>query len=269
MSLENREAHFEFGANWRDYARTVNKARIDLAIEGMRKLFPDGITGKTFLDIGCGSGLHALAALELGAESVVGIDIDENSVATTRELLKQYAPDKNWKAEIVSVFDTSAAALGTFDIVYSWGVLHHTGSMWRAIERAAALVRPGGRFAIAIYAKTPFDPAWKVEKRLYSSSPPAVQWMLRQCFFAALMAGKTLRGKNPLAIFRDPLTRGMSLSHDVHDWLGGYPYETASADELNSRISQLGFTELRSFRLPESLGVLGTGCHEFVFLKQS
>ncbi|MBR0713076.1 bifunctional 2-polyprenyl-6-hydroxyphenol methylase/3-demethylubiquinol 3-O-methyltransferase UbiG [Bradyrhizobium liaoningense] len=265
MSLRDREAHFEFGANWRDYAKTIDQARIDLAIAGLEKLFPEGVAGKTVLDIGCGSGMHALAALLLGAASVLAIDLDENSVSTTRELLKRYAPDKKWDTKICSVFDTSSDATGTFEIVYSWGVLHHTGDMWQAIEKAAALVRPGGQFALAIYAKTPLDFAWKIEKRLYASSPAAIQWMFRQLFFAVLMAGRALRGKNPLAVFRDPLTRGMNLSHDVHDWLGGYPYETASAEELDSRITGLGFAELRSFRLPDAIGLLGTGCHEFVF----
>jgi 2-polyprenyl-6-hydroxyphenyl methylase/3-demethylubiquinone-9 3-methyltransferase len=269
MSLKDREAHFEFGANWREYAKTIDETRIDLAIAGLRKLFPEGIAGGTFLDIGCGSGLHALAALSLGATSVLAIDIDENSVGTTRELLNKYAPDKKWDAKVMSVFDASPAVLGTFDIVYSWGVLHHTGDMWHAIEKAAALVGTGGQFALAIYAKTPFDVAWKIEKRLYSSSPAAVQWVLRQSFLAVLLAGKAVRGKNPLTIFRDPLTRGMNLYHDVHDWLGGYPYETAAADELTSRMSALGFYELRSFRLPDSLGLLGSGCHEFVFVRQS
>jgi len=157
MNLKDREGHFEFGANWREYAKTIDKNRIDLATAGLKKLFPEGIAGKSFLDIGCGSGLHALAALSLGASSVLAIDIDENSVGTTREVLKKYAPDKKWDAKITSVFDTSPDALGTFDVVYSWGVLHHTGNMWHAIEKAAALVGTGGQFSLAIYAKTPFD----------------------------------------------------------------------------------------------------------------
>jgi 2-polyprenyl-6-hydroxyphenyl methylase/3-demethylubiquinone-9 3-methyltransferase len=141
--------------------------------------------------------------------------------------------------------------------------------MWKAVERAAMFVKTGGQLALAIYAKTPLDSAWKMEKRIYSSSPASVQWLLRQSFVAALMAAKTLRGKNPMVIFRESLARGMNLSHDVHDWLGGYPYETATAEELNSRICALGFTEERSFRIPDSIGLLGSGCHEFVFLRRT
>jgi SAM-dependent methyltransferase len=269
MDLTDRKNHFEFGANWRDYAKTVDKTRIESAVAALGKLFPDGLAGKTFLDIGCGSGLHSLAALLLGAAAVVSLDIDENSVSTTQEVLKKYAPNDKWEAKILSIFDADPGTLGTFDVVYSWGVLHHTGDMWNAIERATRFVKPAGQLALAIYAKTTLDAAWKIEKRIYSSSPASVQWLLRQSFAAMLMAAKTVRGKNPLTVFRDPLVRGMNLSHDVHDWLGGYPYETATPEELNSRISAFGFIEERSFRIPDSIGLLGSGCHEFVFLRRA
>src|SRR5215468_8159747 len=122
MSLLDRDTHFEFGENWRDYAELIDQRRVDDATEGLRKLFPDGISGKTFLDLGCGSGLHSLAALLLGARAVTAIDIDETSVATTRATLTKFAPDRNWKTEVRSVFDLSLDD-GQFDIVYSWGVL--------------------------------------------------------------------------------------------------------------------------------------------------
>lgn len=269
MPLTDRETHFEFGQNWRDYAKTVDKARIDSAIDGVRKLFPEGLDGKTFLDIGCDSGLHSLAALSLGAASVLAIDIDENSVATTREMLSTYAPDADWRVEIVSVLDANPETLGTFDVVYSWGALHHTGDMWRAIEKAASFVIPSGQFALAIYARTTFDVPWKIEKRIYKSAPAGVQWLLRQTFIGALMAARLARGKNPMVLFRGPLKRGMNLSHDVHDWMGGYPYETATADELEIRITALGFSSIRSFPIAGAIGLFGSGCHELVFQKKA
>ena len=121
MDLTERETHFEFGENWKNYARTIDQKRIDSAVEGVKKLFPDGLAGKDILDVGCGSGLHSLAALLLGAASVTAIDIDENSVSTTQALLTKYAPDSKWTAKVVSIFDASPATLGQFDVVYSWG----------------------------------------------------------------------------------------------------------------------------------------------------
>ena len=270
MSLTDRKAHFEFGKNWQNYSKTIDQRRIDSAIQGVKKLLPDGLAGKSFLDIGCGSGLHSLAALSLGASSVTALDIDENSINTTRQILTEHAPGARWSAEVVSIFDASAATLGQFDVVYSWGVLHHTGDMWRAIERAAELVKPGGQFAIAIYTATASDAVWKAEKRLYAHAPAPIQWGMRKAYMAAFLAAKALLGTNPVSYVRDyPKTRGMNFSHDAHDWLGGYPYETASADEMHRRIGALGFTELRSFRLSQKIGLFGAGCNEFVFAKQS
>lgn len=267
MSLLERQSHFEFGKNWKAYSRKIDQGRIDSAIKDLTKLFPEGLAGKMFLDIGCGSGLHSLAALKLGAVSVTAIDLDEESVETTKAVLTQFAPQANWKADVVSIFDASPQTLGTFDVVYSWGVLHHTGDMWRAIERAGALVEPGGRFAIAIYEATPFDSVWKVEKKLYAHAPRPMQWLLRQFYMAALLARVSLR-ENPVAYVRNyARLRGMDFSHDAHDWLGGHPYETASAHDLIARVCAQGFTELRSFPIPRTIGLLGTGCSEFVFIR--
>jgi 2-polyprenyl-6-hydroxyphenyl methylase/3-demethylubiquinone-9 3-methyltransferase len=268
MNLTERKTHFEFGENWKNYSKTVDQKRIDSAIEGVRKLFPGGLTGKTFLDIGCGSGLHSLAALSLGATSVTAIDIDENSVAATREVLAKYAPGSRWTAQISSIFDASPDTLGKFDVVYSWGVLHHTGDMWRAIECATHFVNPGGQFAIAIYSATKCDAMWKVEKKFYAGASRPIQWSIRQLYMAAFLTGKTLLGKNPMSYVRNySEARGMNFSHDAHDWLGGYPYETASATEIRDRICKMGFIEERSFPWPASVGLFGTGCHELVFQK--
>ena len=269
MSLTERETHFEFGDNWKNYSKTIDKKRINSAIAGVKKLFPDGLTGKTFLDIGCGSGLHSLAALSLGAAAVTAVDIDENSVSTTQALLTKYAPDRKWTAKVASVFDASPDVLGTFDVVYSWGVLHHTGDMWRAIECAANLVKPGGQFAIAIYYAGMFDRMWKAEKRFYSRAPRPLQWSIRQIYMIAFLTARTLLGGgNPISYVRNYSEgRGMNFSHDAHDWLGGYPYEAASAEEMVERISTLGFVETQSFLIPVTSGLFGSGCHEFVFQK--
>jgi 2-polyprenyl-3-methyl-5-hydroxy-6-metoxy-1,4-benzoquinol methylase len=264
MDLTKRESHFEFGKNWKDYAATIDRDRIDAAVMGLGKLFPEGLAGKTFLDIGCGSGLHSLAALSLGAKSVLATDIDENSVSTTRQVLSRTSKER-WEARVISIFDMSPEQMGPFDVVYSWGVLHHTGAMWRAIEAATKMVKPGGQFALAIYAKTPLDAAWKLEKRIYSKGSNATQWLLRQTFVAALLSAQALRGRNPMALLSSTKARGMNFFHDVHDWLGGYPYETASGDDLHDRICSMGFSEERSFRIPDSIGLFGSGCNEFVF----
>jgi len=169
---------------------------------------------------------------------------------------------------VLSIFDAAPDALGRFDVVYSWGVLHHTGDMWRAIEKATGLVGDGGAFAIAIYNATSMDPFWTVEKRLYTALPRPGQWLIRQSFVGAWLAGKAVQGTSPIAYLRDyHQARGMNFSHDAHDWLGGYPYETASAEELRAFFARHGLAEERGFPRPKSVGLFGSNCHEFVFRK--
>lgn len=262
------EGHFAFGENWKSFARVVDDRRIEQAVIGTRRLFPgDELKGARFLDIGCGSGLSSLAALRLGASSVDAIDIDSASVETTRHLLTRHAPGAQWTVRELSVFDLPGELRSLYDVVYSWGVLHHTGDMWRAVECAASMAKPGGMLAIALYRKTPSCRYWQIEKRLYSRSPRFVQAVVSGLFKTAWILNGFYRGLKPLETIRDYHTgRGMSWSHDVHDWLGGYPYESAAAEDVRSRLSKLGFSLLREFVHTPTRGVMGTGCDEFVVI---
>src|SRR5690349_21262868 len=82
------EIRFGFGENWRDFvANSVSPARVEAAVAGLRRICRSAdLTGKVFLDIGCGSGLSSLAACVLGARRVVAFDFDENSVAASTAL---------------------------------------------------------------------------------------------------------------------------------------------------------------------------------------
>ncbi len=262
------EAHFAFGDNWADYARTITPAAIDQACRDLDRLIPrEDIDGRRFLDIGCGSGLASLAALRAGAREVVALDLDPASVATTRRLLAAEAPEAAWSAREVSVFDLDPEAEGRFDIVYSWGVLHHTGDMWTAVERAARMLAPGGLFAVALYCRTPLCPLWTLEKRLYARAPAWLQAVIRAPYKLAFLLGLLATGRSPMRFIRDYAgKRGMSWHHDVHDWLGGYPYESTTPEALLRRVEGMGLVQIRSFtRPPVALGLFGSHCDEFVF----
>lgn len=266
-NLKNIDAHFAFGKNWASYASLIGEAQIEEAIKGLLKLIPaDEFKGRSLLDIGCGSGLHALAAARLGVSRILAIDIDPDSVATSSGVLSGGCLDAAWQAKLMSVFELDAVRYGTFDIVYSWGVLHHTGSMLEAIEKAASMVAPNGLLAIALYRRTRMDSFWKVEKRVYSRAPKICQSILRMGYIAAFRFAMLARGqrwREYVAKYRS--FRGMDFHHDVHDWLGGYPFETVSASEVEAILSKLGFVAERVFARPTSSGIFGSGCDEFVY----
>ena len=266
-TLKSVDSHFAFGKNWAEYAKHINERRINSATCALRDLIPD-LSGKRFLDIGCGSGLSSLAALRLGAASVEATDIDADSVKTAEAVLSAHGPRGRWNVQALSVFDLDPQRQGTFDVVHSWGVLHHTGAMDEAIEKAAAMVSKNGLFVVALYHKTPLCWAWTIEKRIYTSCPAAMQKALRGLWIAAFASSLTLTGRS----FRNYVEtysnrRGMSFWTDVHDWMGGFPYESISQQQMNATMMRHGFRLEKFKSCGARLGLLGTGCDEYVYAR--
>ncbi len=269
-SLRDVESHFRFGDNWASYAGGIDDEAIAEAERGLLRLVPrEALAGRMFLDIGCGSGIHALAALRLGAARVLAVDIDPRSVETTRALLAAQRPQARWSVETVSVFDLRPEQFGTFDVVYSWGVLHHTGDLDTAMRRAAALVAPGGLFAFALYRATHLDRFWVAEKRWYASASPRAQKLAQGVYTRLFKLGLAATGRSFSAYTAKKKTeRGMDFDHDVHDWLGGYPYETIAPAEVARLMRELEFAEVRRIaREKRELGLFGSGCDEYVYRK--
>lgn len=253
---------FAFGENWRRFLDLLTPARIEAAETSLREMLGvRTLAGRSFLDVGSGSGLFSLAARRLGAV-VRSFDYDPASVACTRELRRRYFDDDpEWVVDRGSILDDSyTGALGTFDVVYAWGSLHHTGQMWRAIDRSAALVAPGGRFFLAIYNdQGARSSAWRVIKRVYcggaagrlavTATAVPIFWMQEQL---ARLAGRR----------RDTVRlRGMSPYRDWIDWLGGYPFEVASVDAL------IHFHQARGFVAERQVTTRRLGCNQIVFVR--
>jgi len=265
--LKQVESHFAFGENWADFAGRLDETAITEADKGLLKLIDrDDLKECSFLDIGCGSGVHSLAALRLGASRVLAVDIDPVSVATAKAVLGKFGPDGDWSVENLSVFDLDSKALGHFDIVYSWGVLHHTGELDRAMLQAAKMVDHGGLLVLALYRPTTLDPFWLWEKHWYMQASPSAQQRARAAYLYALRLGLLVTGRSYGDYVRSYRSRrGMSLEHDVHDWLGGYPYEPIGGEEVEMRMQDLGFKAIKTTARPANLGLLGSGCDEFVY----
>lgn len=253
---------FRFGRNWHNFLSTLNDSRIDIAKKSLLTMLNvSSLKGKTFLDAGSGSGLFSLAARLMGAK-VVSFDYDPDSVACTKELKQRYFKnDRNWIINEGSVLNSSfVESLGEFDVVYSWGVLHHTGNMYQAFENIATLVAPNGLLFVSIYNDQGLiSKHWLLVKRLYNRNSFYKYFLT--ILYAPYLFGvgiilRTATGK--LA-----LERGMSIWHDMIDWLGGYPFEVAKPNEVIAYFNKQGL-ELKKI---QSRGKR-MGCNEFVFTKK-
>ena len=266
-NLKNVSSHFLFGENWKQFSGSITESNVQAAVAGLARVLPrDLLAGRDVLDIGSGSGLSAVAALRLGAKSVTAVDIDADSVATTQAVLARFAPGAPVSVRLLSVFDLEQAGLRAFDIVYSWGVLHHSGDVGGALSTAARTVKPGGFLVLALYRRTPIDFLWVGEKRLYAHGPAALKAVIRGAFKSAYLLGLSAMGRSPLRYLREYNERGMSWSHDVHDWLGGYPYEPLDSHEVVDRLAAIGFVpDLVIERPLRSFGLFGTPCNEYRF----
>ena len=266
------EYRFEFGENWSQFLPLVDERRIrDAEVSLSSMLECSTLEGRRFLDVGCGSGLFSLAARRLGAR-VVSFDYDPNSVACTLELKRRYFPDDlSWSIQQGSALDeTLLDRLGAFDVVYSWGVLHHTGNMWQALANMDRCVKPGGQLFIAIYNDTGTQAQrWRFIKRTYNRLPRPLRKPFAALVVAPIFAKSLVRasltfslGKEIRSWFGSNLSRGMTRWRDIVDWVGGYPYEFATADVI------FDFYRKRGYRLQRLIIGGGLGCNEFVFVKE-
>jgi 2-polyprenyl-6-hydroxyphenyl methylase/3-demethylubiquinone-9 3-methyltransferase len=265
------EVRFAFGKNWQRFLRVLNDDRITEAEKSLRAMLDvDDLRGKLFVDIGSGSGLLSLAAMRLGAAKVHSFDYDPQSVACAQELKRRYFQQAdNWTIEQGSALDSAYLAhLGQFDVVYSWGVLHHTGNMWQALENVILPVAAKGKLFIAIYNdQGVYSRLWTGVKRRYSSRfvwrVPITVFFVSYFAVRGLIADLALLHKNPLNRYRQyKKSRGMSYFTDMRDWLGGYPFEVAKPETI------FDFFRARGFEMVKLKTVGGgLGCNEFVFAR--
>jgi SAM-dependent methyltransferase len=263
------DTRFAFGRNWQSFLRVLDEDRVRTATDSLAAMLErTDLDGVRFLDAGCGSGIFSLAARRLGAR-VVSFDLDSDSVACTRELRRRFFPnDTMWDVYEGSALDEKfLTQLGDFDVVYSWGVLHHTGDMWRALDLIVRPLMRGGQLFVAIYNdQGAWSRRWTAIKRRYCSSlwwrfaivsTVIPYWVLRS------FAADLVWGRDPRKRYREYRGgRGMSQWHDWIDWLGGYPFQVARPEEIHTFYRQRGLVLTRLTTAGGSVG-----CNEFVFAR--
>ena len=271
-SIPDNEVRFEFGANWLRFLADVDESRIRTAESSLRScLRIPSLEGRSFLDVGSGSGLFSLAAARLGAARVHSFDLDDKSVACARQLKARYAPAlETWRNERGDVTDDRyCAALGEFDVVYCFGVLHHTGSMWRALDNVTGCVASGGLLFLSIYNdQGATSTRWRRVKRLYNRFPVR----LRPLYAAAAWAPFELRAA-ATGLVHEPRAyldtwkhrnRGMSRWRDIVDWIGGYPFEVANPERVLDRCRAHGLEPITLQTVGSSLG-----CNQYLFTRRA
>ena len=227
---------FSFGENWTKLLGGVDEPRLAHAERSLTESFAgEDLSGRVFVDLGAGSGLFSLAAARLGAARVVSVDVDPFSLACAAELRHRFAPRVRWDVHRGSALDRDfLATLPRADVLYSWGVLHHTGAMWSAVGNALGLLAPGGLACIALYNRPNKLRLHMALKRTYNRMPRPLRPLLAGAYAGAQLGRVALRGGNPLEHVRKypERERGMSFWRDVEDWLGGLPYEFAEVDDV-------------------------------------
>jgi 2-polyprenyl-6-hydroxyphenyl methylase/3-demethylubiquinone-9 3-methyltransferase len=261
---------FPFGENWKQFLSRLNENQIEIAKESICTMLElDSMAGRSFLDVGCGSGLFSLAARSLGAR-VCSFDFDPQSVACANELRRRYFPsDPQWSVAEGSILDEDfVVGLGKYDFVYAWGVLHHTGDMWSALRNAAKPVSPGGVLFVAIYNdQNILSTFWHRVKKIYCTGRLgrySVLAVFIPWFFMRTLAVGVVKFKNPIRPFTNySEKRGMSIFNDWLDWLGGYPFEVAKPEQIWRYYRDLRF-DLVNFVSTNRLG-----CNQYVFQKRA
>lgn len=264
-----RDPVFPFGENWRHFLDQLTPRQVEVAAESLRRFLgvPD-LEGKRFVDVGCGSGLFSYAAVvRLGAADAISVDADPEAVAVTRELWRRAGAPSHWTIRHGSILDPAfVAALPRAEVVYAWGALHHTGRVWDALDATARLVLPGGVLYVALYNRVrgPFGSRfWWHVKRWYVAAPGWQQAPARQIFRRLYAVRQVLQGKPPAPSAETYAAekRGMVCETNIHDWLGGFPYEAVTVDAVWSFMRR----RFPAFRLTRLQRVRGLANNEYLF----
>ncbi len=251
------------------FSKFYNDPSVGFHIDEAKKslepfLLGDDLSGKTFLDAGCGGGLFSVAAHRLNASAITSFDNDSKMLSFCSEIKSREGFEAHWQILEGSILDLQfVKSLGSFDYVYCWGVVHHTGDMWKAIENIISVVKSGGCIYLGVYNNASAFGFWddrrfgsskfwyRVKKMIYLS-PKFIKkaaLLISLFFYRLVSATDSMTGGYKFKNFHE---RGMTGSVAIQDWLFGFPYEFASVDEVVNYMIGQGF---RLERIDSNIGL--------------
>lgn len=202
------------------------KANVANKICTLADLPPEWFRGKTVMDAGCGQGRWTYGFGQLGVGRCVSMDISESGVGRTTEIAKEYGDQfqvlrKDLRQDL--------GLASEFDLVWCFGVLHHTGNTYAGFQNLAKCVMPGGYLFVMIYGEP--RPGFP-DDYLYHHEMVTTRNRLRNVPF-----------EQKVSILEQ--TYGQELLHGYFDAISPAVNDLYRWDELASWFVEAGFTDIK------------------------
>jgi SAM-dependent methyltransferase len=262
--VDAQEYAGSFGFQWQLYARTqlddASSQRSERAFRRRTGFRPEDLAGKLVLDVGCGMGRFAEVATRWGAH-VVGIDLSLASEVAAKNLAERTATI--FQADVFKL----PFAPGSFDYIYSIGVLHHTPDCEKAFMGLPKLLKPGGQIAIWLYsAYNPWyrmsDVYRKVTKRMKPQTLHkfcrlvvplyGLHQGLKKIPLVGRLASSSLAWLVPMSHNKDATWRVL----DTFDWYSPWYQSKHTYEEVFRWFEDCGLQDLKVIEQP--IAVRGT-----------
>jgi 2-polyprenyl-6-hydroxyphenyl methylase/3-demethylubiquinone-9 3-methyltransferase len=210
-----------YKAHWTEYPLEIQGV-----LEHLNDLWPEGVKGKNVLDGGSGSGMVSVGFALLGA-NVTGVDITPQCVENGKRNAERFGVQCRFFCKDLTDLDLGNER---FDIVYSWGVIHHSEDARKSFSNLAKHLKPGGEMVLAVYLKTYLSGFWNFSRVFYQKAPKWFQSIFREsgsCFLNGVdFIKKLIFGKSRYML------RGTNNKELINDWFG-VPHRTFhSYDEV-------------------------------------
>lgn len=235
-----------------DVLWTQHLPKIEKQIEFLNKLIGrDNIENKIVLDAGCGTGIAAISFKKLGANKVIGIDISKKSLLTAKKL----AEEAGVKLKFITGDLLNLPLKGNFDIIHSFGALHHTGDTKGAFANLINLLGENGQFYLALYWRTRLTFLHQFIRKILRLLPESA-WEPISKFITKFMVGKkkTQRGFDGYGEALDWLCvphRDHYRPEEIKKWFKEYNMQSELLVKQTGRFKSTSNFVIRGFKVQD------------------